>query len=194
MELRPFRVEIAEDELVDLRGRLDRVRWPEDVGGPGWARGVPGEYLRELVRYWREEYDWRAAEERLNRWPQFTAVVDGARVHFAHVRSPEPGARALLMTHGWPGSIVEFSEVVGPLTDPVRFGGEARDAFHVVLPSIPGFGFSGPTPGPGWEFRRVASAFGEVMRRLGYREYGVQGGDWGGLPFRGSWGGFVRGR
>jgi pimeloyl-ACP methyl ester carboxylesterase len=128
---------------------------------------------------WRHGYDWRAAEARLNEWPQFLTTIDGANVHFAHIRSPEPDATPLLITHGWPGSIVEFERIAGPLTDPAAHGGDRADAFHLVLPSIPGFGFSGPTRETGWEYRRVASAFVELMRRLGYARYGVQGGDWG---------------
>ncbi|WP_412077684.1 epoxide hydrolase family protein [Streptomyces xanthophaeus] len=178
-ETDPFRISIPPSDLDDLHERLDRTRWPDEIPGVGWAYGVPGDYLKELARYWRHEYDWRAAEAKLNEWPQFTTVIDGANIHFAHVRSPEPDATPLLMTHGWPGSIVEFTEVVGPLTDPAAHGGDPADAFHVVLPSIPGFGLSGPTRETGWEFRRVAAAFAELMNRLGYERYGVQGGDWG---------------
>jgi epoxide hydrolase len=174
-----FSIDIPQADLDDLHERLDRTRWPDELPGAGWAYGIPGDYLREPARYWRHEYDWRAAESALNEWPQFTTVVDGARIHFAHIRSPEPDATPLLMTHGWPGSIVEFTEVVGPLTDPAAHGGDRADAFHLVLPSIPGFGLSGPTRESGWEFRRVAAAFAELMERLGYQRYGVQGGDWG---------------
>ncbi|MFF3564791.1 epoxide hydrolase family protein [Streptomyces sp. NPDC002574] len=177
--IHPFRVDIPQGDLDDLHERLDRTRWPDELPGVGWAYGVPRDYLRELARYWRHEYDWRAAEARLNEWPQFTTTIDGADVHFAHIRSPEPDATPLLMTHGWPGSIVEFTEVAGPLTDPRAHGGDPRDAFHLVLPSIPGFGFSGPTKETGWEYRRVAAAFAVLMERLGYARYGVQGGDWG---------------
>ncbi|MFD3654648.1 epoxide hydrolase family protein [Streptomyces sp. NPDC058620] len=175
----PFRLHIPQEELTDLHERLDRTRWPDELPGVGWEYGVPRGYLRELVRYWRHEYDWRAAEARLNTWPQFTTTIDGALIHFAHIRSPEPDATPLLMTHGWPGSFVEFTEVVGPLTDPRAHGCDPANAFHLVLPSIPGFGLSGPTPETGWEFRRVAGAFAELMRRLGHQRYGVQGGDWG---------------
>lgn len=175
----PFRLDVPQEELDDLDLRLRRTRWPDGLDGVGRAYGMPPAELRELVRYWREEYDWRAAEARLNEWPQYTTVIDGARVHFAHVRSPEPDALPLLMTHGWPGSFVEFLEVAGPLTDPRAHGGDPRDAFHLVLPSIPGFGPSGPTTDTGWEFKRVARAFGVLMERLGYGTYGVQGGDWG---------------
>ncbi|MGW0393803.1 epoxide hydrolase family protein [Streptomyces sp. NPDC003042] len=174
-----FWLDVADGELDDLRERLGRVRWPGELDGVGWDYGMPLGDMRELVRYWREEYDWRAAEARLNAWLQYTTVIDGARVHFAHIRSPEPDATPLLMTHGWPGSFVEFQRVAGPLTDPRAHGADPADAFHLVLPSIPGFGLSGPTTERGWEFKRVARAFGALMERLGYETYGVQGGDWG---------------
>ncbi|GAA2077685.1 epoxide hydrolase [Streptomyces albiaxialis] len=175
----PFRLDVPQTELDDLHARLDRTRWPDELPGVGWAYGVPRGYLKELAHHWRHVYDWRAAEARLNAWPQFTTEIDGATVHLAHVRSPEPDATPLLMTHGWPGSIVEFQRVAGPLTDPRAHGGDPADAFHLVLPSIPGFGLSGPTREPGWELLRVTGAFAELMRRLGYERYGVQGGDWG---------------
>ncbi|MEU6404105.1 epoxide hydrolase [Streptomyces sp. NPDC046985] len=177
--IRPFRVAIPDSALDDLHERLDRTRWPDELPGAGWDYGVPRDYLRELARYWRHAYDWRAAEARLNQWPQFTTTIDGAHVHFAHIRSPEPDATPLIVTHGWPGSIVEFERIAGPLTDPRAHGADPSDAFHLVLPSIPGFGFSGPTPERGWEYRRVAAAFAELMRRLGYDRYGAQGGDYG---------------
>ncbi|WP_059045362.1 epoxide hydrolase family protein [Streptomyces acidiscabies] len=179
MTIHPFRIGIPQADLDDLHDRLDRTRWPAEIPGSGWSYGVPVDYLRELVHHWRHVYDWRAAEARLNAWPQFTTTVDGATVHFAHVRSPEPGATPLILTHGWPGSIVEFLDVVGPLTDPVAYGGNAADAFHVVVPSIPGFGFSGPTTESGWEAGRIADAWAELMTRLGYERFGAQGGDWG---------------
>ncbi|MFC9075873.1 epoxide hydrolase family protein [Streptomyces sp. NPDC057062] len=177
--IRPFRLAIAQSDLDDLHDRLDRTRWPEELPGVGWAYGVPLGYLRELVRYWRHDYDWRAAEARLNEWPQFTTEIDGATVHFAHIRSPERDATPLIVTHGWPGSIVEFLDIVGPLTDPAAHGGDPADAFHVVVPGIPGFGLSGPTRDTGWEAGRVADAWVELMERLGYRRFGTQGGDWG---------------
>ncbi|MFE9097387.1 epoxide hydrolase family protein [Streptomyces sp. NPDC007264] len=177
--IRPFRLAIPQSDLDDLHDRLDRTRWPDQLPGVGWAYGVPRDYLRELVRYWRHDYDWRAAEARLNEWPQFTTEIDGAQVHFAHVRSPEPDATPLVVTHGWPGSIVEFLDIVGPLADPAAHGGDRADAFHVVVPGIPGFGLSGPTRDTGWEAGRVADAWVELMDRLGYRRFGAQGGDWG---------------
>ncbi|MGW0765526.1 epoxide hydrolase family protein [Streptomyces sp. NPDC002676] len=177
--LRPFHIQIPDSELEDLYHRLDRTRWPDELPGVGWDYGIPLNYLKELAQYWRHEYDWRAAEARLNEWPQFITTIDGADIHFAHIRSPEPDATPLIVTHGWPGSIVEFERIVGPLTDPRAHGADPADAFHLVLPSIPGFGFSGPTRETGWEYRRVAAAFAELMRRLGYDRYGVQGGDWG---------------
>ncbi|GHJ40011.1 microsomal epoxide hydrolase [Streptomyces sp. TS71-3] len=177
--IHPFCIDVPQSALDDLHERLDRTRWPDELPGVGWEYGVPLGYLKELAHHWRHVYDWRAAEAELNRWPQFTTEIDGATVHFAHLRSPEPDATPLLMTHGWPGSFAEFADVAGPLTDPRAHGGDPADAFHLVLPSIPGFGFSGPTREPGWEFRRVAAAFAELMARLGYERYGVQGGDWG---------------
>ncbi|PKW05904.1 Pimeloyl-ACP methyl ester carboxylesterase [Streptomyces sp. 1222.5] len=177
--IEPFRLSVPQSDLDDLYDRLDRTRWPAELPGAGWEYGVPAGYLRDLVRYWRHTYDWRAAEAELNRWPQYTTTIDGANVHFAQVPSPEPDATPLVLTHGWPGSIVEFLDVVGPLTDPVAHGGDAADAFHVVVPSLPGFGLSGPTTEPGWEAGRVADAWAELMRRLGHERFGVQGGDWG---------------
>ncbi|WP_328869126.1 epoxide hydrolase [Streptomyces sp. NBC_00287] len=177
--IRPFRIDVPQSDLDDLHRRLDLTRWPDELPGVGWSYGVPRDYLKELVRHWRHAYDWRAAEAELNAWPQFTTTIDGANVHFAHIRSPEPDATPLIITHGWPGSIVEFLDVVGPLTDPAAHGGDPADAFHVVVPSIPGFGLSGPTTDTGWEAARVASAWVELMTRLGYGRFGAQGGDWG---------------
>jgi len=179
VSVEPFRLDVPESELADLRARLDLTRWPDELPGVDWAYGVPKAYLQELVAYWRDDYDWRKAEHRLNDWPQYTTTIDGANVHFAHVCSPEPDATPLILTHGWPGSIVEFTDVAGPLSDPRAYGGDPADAFHLVIPSIPGFGLSGPTLETGWEFTRVARAWSELMTRLGYDRYGVQGGDWG---------------
>ncbi|GAA2431871.1 epoxide hydrolase family protein [Streptomyces macrosporus] len=172
-----FRIVVPEAVLEDLRARLERTRWPWTTPAVGWGRGVPVDYLRELVRYWRDGYDWRAWEARLNAFAQGVTDLDGQRVHFLHVRSPEPDALPLLLTHGWPGSVVEFVEVVGPLTDPRAHGADPSDAFHVVAPSLPGFGFSAPLAGPGWHYGRIARAWAGLMARLGYRRYGAAGGD-----------------
>jgi epoxide hydrolase len=180
-DVRPFRVEIPQAQLDDLAERLARTRWPDELPGVGWDYGVPLDYLKDLAEYWRTTYDWRKHEARLNQIPQFTTTIDGQDIQFLHVRSPEPDAMPLLLIHGWPGSIVEFLEVVGPLSDPQANGGDPADAFHLVIPSIPGFGFSGPTSDTGWTSGRIAEAFAELMRRLGYERYGVQGGDWGAL-------------
>ena len=177
--IRPFRVDVPEAALADLRDRLARTRWPDELPGVGWTYGVPLGYLRELADYWRTSYDWRASEAELNQFPQFTTEIDGANVHFLHLRSTEPNAMPLILTHGWPGSIVEFLDVIRPLTDPRAHGGSPADAFHLVIPSIPGYGFSGPTRETGWTTARVAKAWAELMRRLGYERYGAQGGDWG---------------
>jgi epoxide hydrolase len=179
-QIQPFRVEIPQDRIDDLRERLARTRWPDPLPGDDWSTGVPTGWLRELAGHWRDKYDWRAAEAKLNGFPQFTTEIDGQRIHFLHVRSSVPDALPLLLTHGWPGSIVEFLDVIGPLTDPAAHGGDPADAFHVVIPSLPGFGFSGPTADGGWSTTRIAHAWDELMRRLGYARYGVQGGDIGG--------------
>ncbi|MGQ0849743.1 MAG: epoxide hydrolase family protein, partial [Actinomycetota bacterium] len=159
--------------------RLDRTRWPDELEGIGWARGVPLDYLKKLAGYWRTSYNWRNHEMTLNEIPQFTTTIDGENVHFLHVRSPHPDALPLIITHGWPGSIVEFLDVMGPLSDPASHGGDRADAFHLVIPSIPGYGFSGPTQDTGWTTDRVAAAWAELMSRLSYQRYGAQGGDWG---------------
>jgi epoxide hydrolase len=176
-QIYPFRIQVPGTALDDLRERLARTRWPAEPEGIGWSRGVPVEYLKGLAAYWRTGYDWREHEGRLNRLPQFTTMIDGASLHFIHVRSPEPGAVPLLLIHGWPGSVVEFQELLGPLTDPGAHGGDPGDAFHVVIPSLPGFGFSGPLDDGGWTYDRIAGAFIELMTRLGYERFGVQGGD-----------------
>jgi len=175
--LRPFLIDIPQADLDDLRDRLARTRWPDELPGRAWSRGVPEGYLRELAEYRRTTYDWRAHEVELNRYPQFTTTIDGQNVHFLHVRSREPNATPLMLIHGWPGSVVEFLDVIGPLPDPRARGGDPADAFHLVIPSIPGHGFSRPLSGPGWTHARIASAFTELMRRLGYERYGIQGGD-----------------
>jgi pimeloyl-ACP methyl ester carboxylesterase len=175
--INPFRIEVPEADLTDLTDRLARTRWPDELPGAGWSRGVPLRYLQELAAYWADGYDWRANEAGLNQLPQFTSAVDGQTIHFLHVGSPEPDALPLLVVHGYPSSIVEFTRIVGPLTDPRAHGADAGDAFHLVVPSVPGFGFSTPVRQPGWEVARSAAAFAELMDRLGYRRYGVHGGD-----------------
>ncbi|MER6280272.1 MULTISPECIES: epoxide hydrolase family protein [unclassified Streptomyces] len=174
--MHPFRIDIPQAQLDDLHRRLDATRWPDELPGVGWDRGVPLSYLKELADYWRTSFDWRAAEAQLNAHPQFTEEIDGARVHFLHVRSPEPDATPLLLTHGWPGSVAEFLDVIGPLTDPRAHGGDPADAFHLVIPSIPGYGFSSLTE-TGWDTPRIARAWAELMARLGYDRYVAQGGD-----------------
>ena len=177
--MEPFRIDIPQAELDDLSRRLADTRWPDDLPDTGWDRGVPMRYLRELADYWQDRYDWRAAEAALNRYPQFITEIDGARVHFLHVRSPEPSATPAILTHGWPGSVAEFLRVIGPLTDPAAHGGDPADALHLVIPSVPGYGFSSPLREPGWDLVRIASAWAELMRRLGYERYVAQGGDFG---------------
>ena len=176
-ELTPFRIEVPQADLDDLADRLARTRWPAPLPGDDWKTGAPVAWLRELTEYWRTGYDWRTAEERLNQFPQFTTTIDGQRIHFLHVRSPEPDALGLILTHGWPGSVVEFLDIIGPLADPRAHGGDPADAFHLVIPSLPGFGFSGPTTDAGWSTTRIAQAWAALMGRLGYDRYGAQGGD-----------------
>ena len=179
MTIKPFTIQIPQRALDDLDNRLAQTRWPSELPGVGWSRGVPLAYLKDLVEEWRTIYDWRKREAQLNTFPQFTTTIDGQNVHFLHVRSPESNALPLLLTHGWPGSIIEFLKVIGPLSDPRRYGGEPGDAFHLVIPSLPGFGFSGPTHETGWNTARIAKAWAELMQRLGYERYGAQGGDFG---------------
>jgi microsomal epoxide hydrolase len=175
--MHPFRIDIPQADLDDLRRRIADTRWPNELPGVGWDRGVPLGYLKELADYWASSYDWRAAEARLNAYPQFTTEIDGATVHFLHVKSSEPDAMPLLLTHGWPGSVVEFLDVIGPLTDPRAHGGDPADAFDLVIPSIPGYGFSQPLTQTGWDVPRIANAWAELMSRLGYDRYAAQGGD-----------------
>jgi pimeloyl-ACP methyl ester carboxylesterase len=177
--VKPFRIEVSEADLRDLRQRLKQTRWPEPETVKDWSQGVPLAYLRELCSYWGEGYDWRATEARLNALPQFRTVIDGLGIHFLHIRSPHAEALPLVITHGWPGSIAEFLKVLGPLTDPTAHGGETADAFHVVCPSLPGYGFSDKPAQPGWGVERIAAAWTVLMDRLGYKRYGAQGSDWG---------------
>jgi pimeloyl-ACP methyl ester carboxylesterase len=175
----PFAIRAGDDVLTDLRERLRRTRWPEPATAGGWRQGMPLDELRELCAYWADGYDWRAAEERLNRMPQFRTPIDGVGIHFVHARSPHPDAVPLILTHGWPGSIVEFAKVIGPLTDPTPYGGEAADAFHVVCPSLPGYGFSDRPAEQGWTVERIARAWVRLMERLGYHRFAAAGHDWG---------------
>jgi pimeloyl-ACP methyl ester carboxylesterase len=180
-EIRPFRIDIPAADLDDLRDRLARTRWTAQLPGQPWQKGAPVDALRELADYWRDSYDWRAQEKMLNEYPQYLTEIDGQTIHFLHVVSPEPDAFPLILTHGWPGSVVEFLDVIGPLSDPRAHGGDPSSAFHLVIPSIPGFGFSTPLSDAGWDSRRTASAFAQLMALLGYDRYGAQGGDFGAL-------------
>jgi len=177
--IKPFRIAVDAALLEDLRARLQNTRWPDAEVVQDWSQGAPRAWIREVCRYWSEDYDWRAREALLNRHAQYTTAIDALSIHFVHVRSPHPEAMPLLITHGWPGSIVEFQKVLGPLTDPTAHGGDAADAFHVVCPSLPGFGFSGKPKTTGWGVERIAAAWAVLMARLGYGRYGAQGGDWG---------------
>ena len=194
IEIRPFSIDIPDADIDDLKARLARTRYADELPAeefagklegipapPGWEYGVPVAYVRELVERWRDTFDWREHEARLNDYPQFMTTIDGQDIHFVHVRSPEPNAIPLILTHGWPNLFTEFLGLVGPLTDPRAHGGDAADAFHVVIPSIPGFGFSGPTRVRGWSAARTAAAWAELMRRLGYERYGTHGNDAGAI-------------
>ena len=179
--IRPFNVQVPDEILDDLDDRLKRARFPDQIPDTDWSYGTDGAYLSELIDYWRTEFDWRAQEQILNELNQFTTVIDGVDLHFIHQRSSNPDAVPLLLIHGWPGSIFEFMEIIGPLSDPASYGGNRSDAFHLVIPSLPGFGFSGKPSESGWSPERMAAAFAELMERLDYDRYGVQGGDWGGI-------------
>jgi epoxide hydrolase len=177
--IEPFQIDIPDAALQDLQERLARTRWPERETVDDWTQGVPLSYLRELCRYWATEYDWRSQEAYLNSFPQFRTEIDGLGIHFIHARSPVEHALPLVITHGWPGSIVEFHKVIAPLSNPVECGGSEDDAFHVVCPSLPGYGFSDKPSRPGWGVERIADAWAALMERLGYGRFGAQGGDWG---------------
>jgi len=182
--IRPFTIDIPDEVLTDLRDRLARTRLPEQSPGTGWDQGANRAYMMELLAYWEDEFDWRAQERRLNEFDQFKTVIDGLDVHFIHQRSAEPDAIPLLLTHGWPGSFIEFANLIGPLTDPAAYGGDAADAFHVVIPSLPGYGFSGKPTETGYNPERMADVLAGLMERLGYDRYGAQGGDWGAIISR----------
>jgi epoxide hydrolase len=179
--VRPFRIAVPDAVLGDLKARLASPRLVRALNGDGWQLGTDVAYLRELVTYWRDRFDWRAQERRLNAMEQFTTTIDGLRLHFVHRRSGRPDALPLLVTHGWPGSIAEFTKIIGPLTDPAAHGGDPADAFHVVMPSIPGFAFSEAPTASGYDPARIAQIEAALMARLGYQRYGVQGGDWGAI-------------
>ncbi|MFP3991490.1 epoxide hydrolase family protein [Streptomyces sp. E11-3] len=174
-DVTPYRIAIQDEALADLRRRLSDVRWPDAETTGDWSQGVPLHYLQELSTHWAHSYDWRATEKHLNSFPQFRTDIDGLGIHFLHVRSPHPGALPLLITHGWPGSVAEFTDVIGPLTEPEN----PADAFDVVIPALPGYGFSDRPQGTGWGVERIAGAWAELMRRLGYERYAAHGGDWG---------------
>lgn len=177
--INPFKIAVSDTVLTDLKQRLQAARWPEDELVSDWSQGVPNAWLREICAYWADGYDWRKREESLNRFAQFTTELDGLEIHFIHQRSPHADARPLILTHGWPGSVVEFHKVIEPLVDPTAFGGDASDAFHVVCPALPGYGFSSKPRSTGWGVERIARAWSSLMLRLGYPSYFAQGGDWG---------------
>ncbi|MFY0581712.1 epoxide hydrolase family protein [Cystobacter fuscus] len=182
MSPRPFRIDVPQAVLTDLQRRLEATRFPEPLPGEPWQHGADVAYVRELCAYWRERYDWRKHEAELNRFPQFLCEVEGVDIHFWHVRGKGPSPLPLLLTHGWPGSIYEFHHLIEPLTNPAAHGGDARDAFDVIIPALPGYGFSGKPREPGWDATRVAAVFDRLMvEHLGYSRYGAQGGDWGGI-------------
>ncbi len=181
MDIKPFQLNVGEDQLEDLRRRLANTRWPERETVEDWSQGIPLAYTRELADYWQHQYDWRRWERKLNGWEQFTALIEGIDIHFLHLRSPHAGALPMVMTHGWPGSIVEFHKIIGPLLNPPAHGGRAEDAFHLVLPTLPGYGFSGKPVSPGTGVDRIAGMWGQLMAGLGYSRYVAQGGDWGSL-------------
>jgi pimeloyl-ACP methyl ester carboxylesterase len=181
MQIEPFRIDVPDAVLADLRDRLARTRFPDEIPGSGWTYGTSLAYARELVAYWRDRFDWRAAEARLNAFPQFRARVGDLLIHYIHQRGVGPAPLPLVITHGWPGSVAEFVEIIGPLTDPARHGGDPADAFDVVAPSMPGYGFSDRPTAPGMEPERIAALWVELMRGLGYARFGAQGGDWGAM-------------
>ncbi|HML22290.1 MAG TPA: epoxide hydrolase [Aggregatilinea sp.] len=181
MDLKPFRITVPQAELDDLRNRLANTRWPDELPGARWDYGVPLAYVKDLAAYWQNGYDWRAWETKLNSYPQYTTTLDGQTIHFLHVQSSEPDALPLIVTHGWPGSVVEYLDVIEPLTNPRAHGGDPADAFHLIIPSIPGYGFSGPTREAGWNQYRIARAWAALMAGLGYTRYGAVGNDAGSM-------------
>lgn len=180
-EIHEFKINATEEQLSDLKARLKLTRWPSKETPDDWTQGVPLAYMQKLHDYWLDQYDWRARQQNLNQWPGYITNLDGLDIHFLHIRSPHSNAKPLLLTHGWPGSIVEFQKVISPLTDPVAHNGNSEDAFHVVCPTLPGFGFSGKPTMPGWGVEKIATAWNTLMVRLGYDQYFAQGGDWGAI-------------
>lgn len=180
-EPKPFQVAVSDEELNSLHQRLTNTRWPEAETCDDWSQGVPLHYTRELAHYWEQEYDWRRFEKKLNSWPNFKTEIDGIDIHFIHRRSPEPNALPLIISHGWPGSVLEFHKIIDALADPVAHGGKAEDAFHVVAPSLPGYGFSGKPTATGTSVVTIGKMWGQLMARLGYDRYVAQGGDWGSI-------------
>ena len=179
MDITPYQISVPDEVLDDLHDRLSKTRWPEKELVEDWSQGIPLNYVQEMSEYWLTSYDWRKREVALNRFDQFTTQVAGCDIHFIHQRSPHAEATPLILSHGWPGSVVEFHKVIEPLTNPTDHGGNAEDAFHVVCPSLPGYGFSGNPPQAGWGVEKIADVFNELMIRLGYQRFGAQGGDWG---------------
>lgn len=177
----PFSLTVTDSEIDDLRARLARTRWPDQIESSGWDYGTDRSVLQALCEHWRERFDWHAFAARVNAHPQFLTEIDGEQIHYYHLRSPEPQAKPLLLTHGWPGSVAEFFDVLGPLSDPRAHGGDPRDAFHLIVPSLPGYGFSGPTRQRSINGRRIAAMFDQLMQQLGYARYFAQGGDWGSM-------------
>jgi pimeloyl-ACP methyl ester carboxylesterase len=177
--IRPFRIQVDEAVLVDLQQRLAKTRWPDQITETGWQYGIDLAYMKGLVEHWKTKYDWRAQEKRLNQFPQFKTRIDGLDIHFMHIRSPHAKAQGLVLVHGWPGSFQEFAKMIPMLTEPEKHGGKVEDAFHVVVPSLPGFGFSEMPKERGWNQRRISEVIAKLMARLDYQQYGAQGGDWG---------------
>ena len=178
-KVKKYRIRVPKSALTDLKRRLANTRWPEREAVAGWSQGIPLAYMRELVEYWRTDYDWDRCQEQLNALPQFITELDGLDIHFLHIKSHHKNAMPMIMTHGWPGSVLEFMKVIGPLTDPEAHGGKGEDAFHLVIPTLPGFGFSAKPDTSGWGIERIGRAWGQLMARLGYKRYVAQGGDWG---------------
>ena len=180
-KIEPFKIAVGDAELEDLKRRLQATRWPDKETPSDWTQGIPLSYMQEICTYWAEEYDWRRCESMLNGFDQFRTPIDGVGIHFLHIKSPHPKALPMVMTHGWPGSVIEFHKVIGPLTDPVAHGGDAADAFDIVCPTLPGYGFSNKPTSPGWGVEKIGQAWSELMARLGYDKYVAQGGDWGAI-------------